>query len=101
MKKIKVQDILKNRIFFNDTVDNVIAMLLQFKADYDPIEYFELEIEEYSSYGDTCFRLMGNRYETDDEYAARIKEMRERVLYDEAVSREMYERLKQKFEPTT
>lgn len=101
MDRIKVQDELVEYVHFNKSVDDIIAMLLQFKVDYDPIEYFELEIDEYSSYGDTCFRLMGNRYETDEEYTTRIKEMKERILYDEAVSKEIYERLKQKFEPNT
>lgn len=101
MERIKVYEELRERIYFSGTVDDAIVMLSQLKTEFEKSVYINLEIESGYAYGDSYYRVVGTRYETDEEYAERLQQQKIIDIREESDARQLYERLKQKFEPTT
>lgn len=87
---------------FNGKIDDVIKFLQEKKAAWHG--YLNIRIDASQHYDDVSIELYGDRLETDDEYAARIK-IEERLIKDkdqkkkeeEKAEKALYYRLKKKY----
>lgn len=96
MIKLK-QVLLRQRVDFEGTLDDVIARLQQFKIDYP--DYITLKIIDDVCYdGGMLYELYGEREETVAEEVARINLEKVRSHREEENERRQYELLKAKFE---
>lgn len=96
MKKLR-QVLLRRRLDFEGTLDDVIARLQQFKIDYP--DYITHKILDDGSYdGNHTYELYGEREETVAEEVARINLEKVRSHREEENERRQYELLKAKFE---
>lgn len=89
-------------LHFAGTIDEVIEQL-KGEVEYYSEEYTNLRIDydySYADIGDGYYKhiLIGDRLETDEEEALRIKENEETRIRQEEYQREQYEQLKAKFE---
>ena len=104
MKKITIKDEVKVKGGFSITgsIDDVIVRLQKLSESLKlDDEWLDLEIEYHQSYDYGEIVLLGWRYETDNEFKSRIKNLEIVEKNKEAAKekrKKQYERLKQEFE---
>jgi hypothetical protein len=99
MKQIKKHNI--TTLHFSGTIGEVIKKLKS-EVKYYSEEYTNLRIDNISNWdSDGCYYkhiLFGDKPETDEEEALRIKQEKESTKWREENDRRQYEALKSKFE---
>lgn len=88
MKKVKKNELI-DWFEFSDDVDETLDKLREFIKRCKEKGYFDIELEGCG------MQIYGTRYETDEEYEFRVSKVRQK----EEKERQLYERLKQKFDP--
>lgn len=82
------------------TLDEIVAEVERISAEYsDKFSNIRLDKDYVTDYDGerTVWKFIGNRMETDAEYAARIETINRRKAEQEARDRAEFERLKAKF----
>ena len=100
MKKIKTHNL--TTLHFSGTIDEVILQLKS-EEEYYSDRYTNLKVDydyDCSGDGESYYRhtLYGDKLETDEEEALRMKQEEEAIKLREEYDRRQYEQLKAKFE---